>query len=212
MKFHSESFFSSRLETKIWRPKLGENPAESLASALYHSQQTRATHESQRNPKKKKKKTSRIANRSSPMGDAGGPLPGERRLSPADPEEPSPPASSSDGTGSGGGGGGENSVEEGDGEGPGSGSGTPTAKRQLFDADGSASRPTRRRRIASDDEVRASPRFAFSTFGSAVSASRYRSRSGMFVRSSPRNLVGLDLSLWFLTMLNESLEMRQPID
>lgn len=145
------------------------------------------------------------------MGDAGGPLPGERRLSPADPEEPSPPASSSDGTGSGGGGG-DNSVEEGDGEGPGSGSGTPTAKRQLFDADGSASRPTRRRRIASDDEVRASPRFAFSTFGSAVSASRYRSRSGMFVRSSPRNLVGLDLSLWFLTMLNESLEMRQPID
>ncbi|BAF27886.1 uncharacterized protein [Oryza sativa Japonica Group] len=86
------------------------------------------------------------------MGDAGGPLPGERRLSPADPEEPSPPASSSDGTGSGGGGG-ENSVEEGDGEGPGSGSGTPTAKRQLFDADGSASRPTRRRRIASDDEI-----------------------------------------------------------
>uniref|UniRef100_A0A0D3HJQ2 Uncharacterized protein n=2 Tax=Oryza TaxID=4527 RepID=A0A0D3HJQ2_9ORYZ len=86
------------------------------------------------------------------MGDAGGPLPGERRLSPADPEEPSPPASSSDGTGSGGGGG-DNSVEEGDGEGPGSGSGTPTAKRQLFDADGSASRPTRRRRIASDDEL-----------------------------------------------------------
>uniref|UniRef100_A0A0E0IZS9 Uncharacterized protein n=1 Tax=Oryza nivara TaxID=4536 RepID=A0A0E0IZS9_ORYNI len=84
------------------------------------------------------------------MGDAGGPLPGERRLSPADPEEPSPPASSSDGTGSGGG---DNSVEEGDGEGPGSGSGTPTAKRQLFDADGSASRPTRRRRIASDDEL-----------------------------------------------------------
>lgn len=91
MKFHSESFFSSRLETKIWRPKLGENPAESpppLPLPLSTTRNKLAQLTNRKGIPKRKKKTSRIANRSSPMGDAGGPFPASAASAPPTPRSP----------------------------------------------------------------------------------------------------------------------------